>query len=81
MSTRAKGARATAAPIFIRSAELAGHLGCTTSTIHRWVAAGVLPPPHSRLAERTAVWLRRHFDAYVATGAWPREAFKMRAGG
>ena len=64
-------------PIFITKSELAHHLGhVATSTIDGWVRNGTIPPPHSRLGERSAIWLREHFREYVETGRWPESAFK-----
>jgi predicted DNA-binding transcriptional regulator AlpA len=68
-------------PAFIRAGDLAWHLGCDTQTLHRWVDEGIVPPPHSRLGPNSTLWLRRHFDAFVATGRWPEESFKGRVGG
>jgi hypothetical protein len=53
---------------FIDRVELAHHLGCHPRTIERWIAAGLLPPPHYRFSDRHPVWLRRHYKAFVATG-------------
>jgi predicted DNA-binding transcriptional regulator AlpA len=68
--------RRIAEPVFISKTEMAQHL-CLgdAGTLDDWIAKGDFPPPHSRPGERFAVWLRRHWDAYVASGAWPREAW------
>ncbi len=63
-------------PDFITKTELAKHLGCHGSSIDLWVAAGKLPPPHSRPGEKHAIWLRRHYAIFRDTGKWPREAWK-----
>lgn len=62
-------------PVFLTKVELATHLGCAVRTVDRWIAAGTVPPPHSRPGPQTALWLRRHFTQYVETGAWPKEAY------
>lgn len=62
--------------LFIRAAELAHHFGCDIRMIHRRVADGSLPPPHSTLGPSTSLWLRGHFDAYVKDGRWPEAAYK-----
>ena len=76
MKTKAKGkADAKKSPLFITKTELAAHLGCHIESIERWVAAGTIPPPHSRPGVGHTIWLRRHFDAYVESGEWPRDAY------
>lgn len=66
-------------PIFITKTEIANHLGVGgLGTIDDWIADGSFPPPHSRPGVRFAVWLRKHWDAYVATGAWPASAWPQR---
>lgn len=63
-------------PLFVTKGELARLLGrLDTATIDRWVRDGTFPPPHSRPGERTALWLRRHFEEYVRTGRWPADAY------
>jgi hypothetical protein len=64
------------AAVFITKSEIAMHLGgASMNTIHRSIAAGDFPPPHSRPGRRFPIWLRKHWQAYVDTGRWPREAF------
>lgn len=79
MSTGTKSGvrrRSAAPPIFITKSELARTCGpVDTATIDRWVRDGTFPPPHSRPGERTALWLRKHFDQFVETGRWPEEAY------
>lgn len=62
-------------PIFISKSELAIHLGCSGQAIEAWIELGRLPPPHSRPGERHTIWLREHFDQYVKTRRWPKEAY------
>jgi hypothetical protein len=79
MATKAKpqrGPRAKVDPLFVSKIEMAAHLGVSdASTIEAWVAEGTFPPPHSRPSERFAIWRRSHWNTYVETGSWPREAF------
>jgi hypothetical protein len=70
MAAKAKGV-----PLFIDKSEIVFEFGVDMQTIDRWVAAGTFPPPHSRSGERKALWLHKHFDYYVATGHWPKDAF------
>jgi predicted DNA-binding transcriptional regulator AlpA len=73
---RGDGDGRASSPLFITKREIVRHIpGVDSTTIDAWVAKGTFPPPHSRPGERTAVWLRRHFDFYVARGYWPDEAF------
>ncbi len=80
MSIRAKAVNRKGAkgdPLFITKSQLAHAMGnVAPATLDDWVKEGTFPPPHSRPGERTAVWLKRHFDAYVASGRWPEEAFR-----
>ncbi len=63
-------------PMFVSKTEIATHLCVSGSaTIDTWIVEGRFPPPHSQPGKRHSLWLRRHWDAYVATGSWPREAF------
>lgn len=72
--------RRIAEPLFITKTEMAQHLGVGDMTsIDKWIAAGDFPPPHSQPGKRFAVWLRRHWNTFVETRAWPREAFPHRA--
>jgi hypothetical protein len=66
-------------PIFITKTELAKHLGCHITSIDRWIVDGTIPPPHSRPGHGHAVWLRRHFNAYVDTSEWPKDAYSVPA--
>lgn len=69
-----------AEPLFITKTEMAQHLGVgDINTIDTWIANGSFPPPHSRPGERFAVWLRKHWNSYVETGAWPKEAYPFRS--
>jgi hypothetical protein len=63
-------------PLFLTKNQLAYHMGeADPGTIDRWVEDGTVPPPHSRPGERTQLWRRDHFNAFVATGRWPAEAW------
>jgi hypothetical protein len=63
-------------PLFITKTEIAAHMGIgNIGTIDAWIAEGTFPPPHGRPGRRFAIWLRKHWDAYVETGEWPREAW------
>ena len=80
--TKGRGKRGPAKrvdPVFITKTEIAQHLGVgDMTTLDIWVANGDFPPPHSRPGRRFAVWLRRHWDHYVADGEWPKEAWVDR---
>jgi hypothetical protein len=77
--TKRRGPRKKADPLFITKTEIATHMGLgNLTTINDWIAAGTFPPPHSQPGERYAVWLRRHWQAYVDTGSWPDAAFPRR---
>ncbi len=67
--------------LFITKPQLAHALGVDTASIDAWVIAGTFPPPHSQLGDRTVLWRRDHFDAFVEKRAWPREAFYGLGGG
>jgi predicted DNA-binding transcriptional regulator AlpA len=73
-TTGIKGRR-KAEPIFITKSEMARALGIHPGTITRWIGKGEFPPPHSRPGERTSLWLRSHFEAYVRDGRWPEKAY------
>lgn len=63
-------------PRFITKAQLAHELGqVDPRTIDLWVREKTVPPPHSRLGERTELWLREYFETFVETGRWPEEAY------
>ncbi len=66
-------------PIFINKIELAHHLQCHVNSIDGWVANGTIPPPHSCPGVKHALWLRRHFTAFVESGVWPGEAWTTPA--
>jgi hypothetical protein len=73
---RGRGPRRRVEPIFITKSEIAQMMSVAdTKTIDSWIANGSFPPPHSRPGVRHAVWLRKHWQAYVDTGEWPKEAF------
>jgi predicted DNA-binding transcriptional regulator AlpA len=62
--------------VFVTKAELAHLMGVgDTRTIDEWIAKRGFPPPHSYPGPRHSVWLRKHWDFYVANGCWPNEAF------
>lgn len=65
----------TSTPDFITKSELANHLGCDIHTIDKWIISGTISPPHARMGKRHAVWLRRHYNAFVKNGSWPAEAY------
>ncbi len=76
---KTRGPRKRAEPLFITKSEIANHLGVGgMATIDKWVKAGEFPPYHSKLGERYFVWLRSHWNHYVATGSWPSSAFPNR---
>jgi uncharacterized protein YeaC (DUF1315 family) len=63
--------------VFMTKSQLAFAMGeVDTQTVDQWIARGTVPPPHSRPGSNTALWLREHFDHYVETGRWPKEAFR-----
>lgn len=71
-----RGTRRRPEATFITKTEIGAALGVgDLSTLDSWIAAGSFPPPHSRPGERFAVWLRKHWQAYVDGGEWPREAW------
>jgi hypothetical protein len=75
---RRKGVRKLES-LFMTKSELAFELGnADPKTIDKWVEEGSIPPPHDTPGQRTAIWLRRYFNAYVETGRWPDEAFRKR---
>jgi predicted DNA-binding transcriptional regulator AlpA len=61
-------------PDFMTPGELMHRLGCSPSALWKWVEEGRIPPPHARIGRR-ALWLRKHYKAFVATGEWPKDAF------
>lgn len=66
------------APAFITGADIAHHFGVSREQFYRWVYDCTFPPPWAQPGERTRVWRRDHWDEFVATGTWPREAWKGR---
>jgi predicted DNA-binding transcriptional regulator AlpA len=75
-TTNTRGPRKKRDPIFITKSEIAQLMSVAdTKTIDSWVAQRRFPPPHSQPGVRLAVWLRRHWNAYVETGKWPLESF------
>jgi predicted DNA-binding transcriptional regulator AlpA len=62
-------------PTFISKVELAQDMGCSTQAIDDWIELGSFPPPHSRPGARHTIWLRKHYDEYVKTRHWPKEAY------
>lgn len=63
-------------PDWMNATELAHNLGyADTKTLDKWIESGTLPPPRARLGERTRLWLRKHYNEFVATGDWPRDAW------
>ena len=73
---KARGSRRVAEPLFVTKTEIAAHLGVgNLATIDEWIREGSFPPPHSRPGQRFAVWLRKHWNAYVDSGVWPSAAF------
>lgn len=76
---RHRGARGE--PTFLTKSQLAYAMGrVLPATIDDWIAAGTVPPPHSRPGAKCALWLKTHFDVYVQTGRWPDAAFTNRKG-
>lgn len=74
-----KGVRGT--PLFLTKGQLCYHLGeIDPATLDEWIAAGTVPPPHSRPGERTCLWRRDHFDAFLDTGRWPEAAWPREGG-
>lgn len=66
----------TEKPVFITGAEIARECGVATQTLYKWVADEYFPPQRCRPGACTRLWLRAHWDAFVATGKWPAEAWK-----
>lgn len=64
-------------PAFVTKAEIAHHhqIKCL-ATIDKWIIAGSVPPPFNRPGARHPVWLRKHWNAYLSTGSWPRSAWR-----
>lgn|GEM_PF-2770677 len=76
-----KGPTKKVEPVFITKTEIAHHIGLAdATTLDKWIADREFPPPHSRPGGRFVVWLRSHWDHYVATGDWPREAWRRPYG-
>jgi hypothetical protein len=67
-------------PDFLDKHELAYHLGCHIGTINRWIRDGVIPGPHSRPGGKHPIWLRKHYEEFLRSGRWPREAFRHLRG-
>lgn len=63
-------------PAFINGAEMARELGVATVSLYKWVAEGFFPPQRCRPGACTRLWLRAHWDEFVATGKWPKDAWK-----
>lgn len=73
---RRRGPAKRSDPVFITKTEIA-RMMCVgdTQTIDGWVADGTFPPPHSQPGKFHTLWLRKHWNSYVETGYWPKEAF------
>jgi hypothetical protein len=65
-------------PDFMGKFELAHHLQCHIGTLNDWIADGTIPPPHSRPGTKHPVWLRKHYEVFKKTRAWPKEAYWNR---
>lgn len=73
---KTRGPRKKAESVFITKSEIAQMMSVgNTKTIDSWIAQGTFPPPHSRPGPLHTVWLRKHWQVYVETGMWPKEAF------
>jgi predicted DNA-binding transcriptional regulator AlpA len=76
VSKKKRGPGKRVEPVFVTKSQCAQMMGVgNTATIDAWIAEGTFPPPHSRPGRRFAIWLRKHGEAYVETGEWPREAW------
>jgi predicted DNA-binding transcriptional regulator AlpA len=76
VSKKPRGPSKKAEPVFVTKAQIAQMMGVgNTKTIDSWIAQGTFPPPHSRPGPNFTVWLRKHWEIYVETGEWPREAW------
>lgn len=72
--------RAEAPPGFMRKAELLRELQIDRKTLDRMIVAGIIPPPHSRLGPKVALWRREHYRYFEVHKRWPTEAFPSRQG-
>jgi hypothetical protein len=76
VSKKPRGPGKHVEPVFVTKSQIAQMMGVgDTKTIDSWIASGSFPPPHSRPGPRHAVWLRKHWLAYVENGEWPKEAW------
>ena len=66
-------------PDFIRATELVQRLGLSsTQELYEKVRKGDIPPWHSRIGERTALWRRDHYQQFYDTGFWPEAAWRHK---
>lgn len=61
-------------PAFISGAEIAREMCTTTESLYEWVAKSHFPPPRCRPGA-SRLWLRVHWDSFVVSGRWPKEAW------
>jgi hypothetical protein len=83
MATKTPKAKAPKAPKpavepdFMTAMELTAKMGVAdTKTLDKAIAAGTVPPPWFWFGPRKRLWRRDHYLAMVATGRWPKDAFK-----
>jgi len=67
-------------PTFISGVEIARELGISPPTLYRWVAEESFPEQRCRPGACTRLWLRAHWDEFVTTGKWPKEAWRPLGG-
>lgn len=68
-------------PAFISGSDMARELCVSTATLYKWVAEEYFPLQRCRPGACTRLWLRSHWDIFVATGKWPADAWKQVYGG
>lgn len=66
------------APAFIGGPDLAYHFGITSQQLTKWIDQGHFPPPWARPGACTRLWQRSHWETFLATSKWPKEAWKGR---
>lgn len=77
---RGPGKVTAAGPDFLSASALAKKLGVAKSqTLDAWIAAGRFPPPWAYTGPSRRVWRMDHYKVFVATGAWPEEAWRRKA--
>lgn len=61
--------------VTVTKTEMAHHLNCDPEVIESSIESHLFPPPKFRPSERKSLWLRSHWQQYLRTGVWPKEAY------